>query len=316
MAVLIRSYGFAAVLVFLILISAGLVLNDFNLRLAILAVLSSIAVLGLYFAFGLAGLIHLAQSAFVGVGAYSSALLTARIGLNPWLGVFSGMAAAGLAGALFAYPMHRTRTHYLALTTVGFSVSFVIIVRNWESLTGGYDGLGGIPLLRLHMGMRGDLEFYYISLLFLGASILAAVLLRHSHFGRALVAIRDDEFAAAASGVNVAKLKRKAFILCSIYGGLSGALYAHYSGFISPDDFELGRAIMLLSMLIIGGEFHIAGAVVGSFTLTYMPEWLRFVGRGYMALFGVLMLLVLMLMPNGIVGALLASVRSRIEKRA
>ena len=187
-----------------------------------------------------------------------------------------GTPAAGIAGALLAYPMHRTRSHYLAPTTVGFSISFEVIVRNWISLTGGYDGLDSIPLLRL-AGI-GRSEFWLFPHQHLGIlllSMLVAELLRLSHFGWVLIAVRDDELAAAVCGVNIASLKSRAFILCSAYGGLSGALYAHYSGFISPDDFGLTRSITLLAMLIVGGEFFIVGAVIGPVFPTYVPEWLR-----------------------------------------
>jgi branched-chain amino acid transport system permease protein len=279
-------------------------LSDFSLRLANLAAIASVSVVGLYFAFGLAGMIHLAQAAFVGIGAYAAGLAAQGTGLSPWITLVIGTVAAGIAGALLAYPMHRTRSHYLALTTVSFSISFEVIVRNWTSLTGGYDGLDSIPLLRVDGISRSDLGFFLVSTSILLLSILVAELLRLSHFGRALIAVRDDELAAAASGINIASLKSKAFILCSAYGGLSGALYAHYSGFISPDDFGLTRSIMLLAMLIVGGEFFIVGAVIGSVFLTYVPEWLRFVGGGYMAVFGVFMLVVLMVMPNGIMGSL------------
>ena len=300
---------------FVALLGSAAFLTDFNLRLAILALLTSISVIGLYFAFGLAGLIHLAQAAFIGFGAYASALVAQRFGISPWLGLLFGVITAAAAGALLAYPMHRTRSHYLALTTVGFSISFEVVIRNWEKLTGGYDGLGAIPLLRLRTGMRSELEFFYICVFFLLLCALTAILLRRSHFGRSLIAVRDDELAAAAAGIDIAKLKSKAFILCSAYGGLSGALYAHYGGFISPDDFGLARSIMLLSMLIVGGEFSILGAVLGSFFLTYLPEWLRFIGGGYMAVFGLLMLGVLILMPDGIVGSLGAWLKPRLSRR-
>jgi branched-chain amino acid transport system permease protein len=288
-------------------------LSDFSLRLANLAAIASVSVVGLYFAFGLAGMIHLAQAAFVGIGAYAAGLAAQATGLSPWITLVIGTVAAGIAGALLAYPMHRTRSHYLALTTVSFSISFEVIVRNWTSLTGGYDGLDSIPLLRVDGIARSDLGFFFVSTSILLLSILVAELLRLSHFGRALIAVRDDELAAAASGINIASLKSKAFILCSAYGGLGGALYAHYSGFISPDDFGLTRSIMLLAMLIVGGEFFIVGAVIGSVLLTYVPEWLRFVGGGYMAVFGVFMLVVLMVMPNGIMGSLSGLWRSGVK---
>jgi branched-chain amino acid transport system permease protein len=308
------KFWFGVILICFVVVGGAGFLTEFNLRLAILAIITSIAVIGLYFSFGLIGLIHLAQASFVGIGAYSSALIAQWVGLTPWLTVFAATAVTAVAAALLAYPMHRTGSHYLALTTAGFAVSFEVIMRNWTSVTGGYDGLGAIPLLRLNLTTRGDLEFLYICIGFLLVSTLIAALVRRSHIGRGMIAVRDDELAAAVSGIDVARMKTKAFVLCSAYGGLSGALYAHYGGFISPDDFSLARSIMLLSMLIVGGEFSILGAVAGSCFLTYLPEWLRAVGAGYMAVFGVLMLAVLILMPNGIMGALRGWVQLRPEK--
>ena len=305
----------SAVLVFLAIMGGMTLLSDFNLRLAILAIITSISVIGLFFAFGLAGLIHLAQAAFVGIGAYSSALIAQSAGLSPWFALLTGTAVTALVAALLAYPIHRTKSHYLALTTVGFNVSIEVIIRNWTGVTGGYDGLGAIPQLRIGSGMRSELEFFYICVAFLTAGVLIARLVRRSHLGRAMVAVRDDELAAAASGIDVARMKIKAFVLCSGYGGLSGALYAHYGGFISPDDFSLARSIMLLSMLIVGGEFSILGAIIGSFLLTYLPEWLRGIGGGYMAVFGIFMLAVLIIMPSGIVGTLSGWIRLRAARK-
>ncbi|RDV02004.1 branched-chain amino acid ABC transporter permease [Undibacter mobilis] len=310
------SIEFRVVILAVVLAILGIAtfLSDYDLRLAILAILAAISVIGLYFAFGLAGMIHLAQGAFVGIGAYFSAVLVLRTGLSPWITVLIATAATTLISALLAYPMHRTKSHYLALITVGFNVSFEVIIRNWISMTGGYDGIGGIPLLRIGTPLRSELEFFYIAVAALIVCALIASLLRTSHIGRAMVAVRDDELAAAASGINVARTKTLAFVICSGYGGLSGALYAHYSGFISPDDFSLGRSIILLSMLIVGGEFSILGAIVGAVVLSYLPEWLRFVGGGYMAVFGLLMLGVLIIMPNGIMGSLRSRWRLAMSK--
>jgi branched-chain amino acid transport system permease protein len=158
--------------------------------------------------------------------------------------------------------------------------------------------------MRFGLSSGGELQYFYICAAFVALSAAVAALIRYSHLGRAMVAVRDDELAAAASGISVARTKTRAFVICSAYGGLSGALYAHFGGFIAPDDFSLARSIMLLAMLIVGGEFSIGGAVIGSFLLTYLPEWLRGIGGAYLAVFGVLMLLVLILMPSGIVGAL------------
>jgi branched-chain amino acid transport system permease protein len=300
-----------------IVLAVPALLTPYTLRIMILAVISAIAVIGLCFAFGYAGLIHLGQGAFVGVGAYSAALLTTRLGLGFW----TAMPAALVIGAAFAVligaPLLRLRGHYLALATVGFNETMEIVAKNWTGVTGGDDGVSGIPGISLFgMPIASDRAFYYLALGFLVLVTLIGYAIRASRFGRAMVAVRDDELACGAAGITAFRVKLLAFILASVYGALSGVLYAHYAGYISPSDFDLVRSTTLLVMLIVGGEASILGAIGGAILVSYAPEWLRFLGQAYLTFFGVAILLVLILLPDGAMGALQALRRRAGAARA
>jgi len=290
---------------FAVALAIPFIVSDYNLRIMVLAVQVAIAVIGLCICFGWAGLIQLAQAAFVGVGAYGSAVISMRFGLGFWLSMpLAVLLSAGVAG-LLAVPMLRLRGHYLALATVGLNVTLEIVAKNWVTVTGGNDGISGIPGIGLFgQEIATDTGYYYLSLAFLGAVAAFATLLRQSRYGRAMIAVRDDEIASATSGVPVVRTKVLAFVISSMLAGLSGALYAHYLHYIAPADFDLARSITILVMLIAGGEMSIAGSVVGAVLLSFAPEWLRFLGDAYMAVFGIAVLLILVLMPEGIAGRL------------
>ena len=283
----------------------------YSLRVLDLAVISSIAVVGLCFAFGYAGLIHLAQAAFVGVGAYTTALLTTRWGLGFWTALPLALLMGGILSLLIGAPMLRLRGHYLALATVGLNVTMEIVTKNWVSLTGGDDGIGGIPGISIGpYAVSSGLGYYYLAAAFLLVAALIGTAIRHSRYGRAMIAVRDDELACRASSVDVVRVT-----LCGVYGALSGTLYAHFSGYISPGDFDGVRAITLLVMLIVGGEASITGAIAGCILISFAPEWLRFVGEAYLTVFGLAIIAVLVLLPGGLAG-MISSLRSRYAPRS
>ncbi len=280
-------------------------ISEYNLRVMVLALQAAIAVIGLSIAFGWAGLIQLGQAAFIGIGAYTSAIMALRFGLSFWLAMPLGMLVAALLALALAVPLLRLRGHYLALATVGLNVTAEIIMKNWVGVTGGYDGISGIPGVSIFgYAIEGDRGYYYLSLAFLAAVALFATALRHSRIGRAMIAVRDDELAAGTSSVPVVRTKVLAFVIASVLAAMSGSLYAHYANYISPQDFDLARSVTILVMLIAGGEMSIAGSIVGAIVLSFAPEWLRFVGDAYLAVFGVGVLLILILMPEGIAGRL------------
>jgi branched-chain amino acid transport system permease protein len=291
------------VIVVLASLAAPSMLSEFNLRLATLSLHSSIAVIGLCIAFGWTGLLHLGQAAFIGIGAYATAILSTRLGLGFWVTMPIALVASGLVALFIAVPMLRLRGHYLALAVLGFNVTFEIVARNWTRLTGGFDGITDIPPVNV-FGHRieGDRDFYFLSLGFVILVTLFGLALRHSRYGRAMIAIRDDELAAGTSSIAVTRMKVLAFVMASMLAGLSGALYAHHATFIAPQDFEFVRSVTILVMLILGGESSVFGAIIGTVILTFLPEWLRFLGDYYQAVFGILVLVILIVMPTGIVG--------------
>ena len=298
-----------AIAAFLLLVAVALpwLLSPYSLRVMVLALISAIAVLGLCFAFGYTGLVDLGQAAFVGVGAYASALLTTGAGVGFWIAMPAALAIAAVFGMLIGAPLLRLRGHYLALATVGLNVTIEIVAKNWESLTGGEDGVSGIPGISVfRWPVSSDRSFYYLALAFLIVATCIGLALRASRYGRAMIAVRDDELAADACGILVFRTKLVAFTLASVYGALSGTLYAHYSGYISPSDFDTVRSITLLVMLIVGGEASLLGTIGGCVIVSFAPEWLRFLGAAYLTVFGVAIMLVLILLPDGLAGALRA----------
>ncbi|WP_298924395.1 branched-chain amino acid ABC transporter permease [uncultured Ramlibacter sp.] len=297
--------------------AAPFLISDYNLRILVLALQTAIAVVGLSLAFGWAGLIQLGQAAFIGLGAYGSAIASMQLGLSFWLAMPLAMALSGLVALLIAVPMLRLRGHYLALATVGFNVTLEIIAKNWKQMTGGYDGISAIPGVSLFgHEIQTDTGYYFLSLGFLAVVVAFAALLRQSRFGRAMIAVRDDEIASGTSSVPVVRTKVAAFVISSVLAGLSGALYAHYAHFIAPADFDMWRSISILVMVIVGGEMSIIGAVFGAIVLGFAPEWLRFVGDAYLAVFGVAVLLVLIFMPQGIAGLLRKWTRHTSDDKA
>jgi len=278
------------------------VVSEYSVRLLNISIIAAVAVLGLNFAFGWAGLITLAQAAFVGFGAYGTALLTTRAGLDPWFASALAIVGTSLVAILIGIPTLRLNGHYLALATLGLNVSFGVVTSNWVELTGGTNGIVHIPSYRF-AGVTIDsaAQFFLLSWCVLVVLTLVAYRIRASRFGRQMIALRDDEIATQMSGVNVVRTKMMAFTIGAIYAAVSGVLFAHHSNFISPGDFDYIRSIFYLSMLIIGGEGTILGPILGALLVTFLPEWLRPLGDAYLSVFGALVILVLIFMPKGLV---------------
>jgi branched-chain amino acid transport system permease protein len=291
----------AAVLVIGALLS--FVLPEYHLRLMNLSVISAVAVIGLNFAFGYAGLISLGHAAFIGMGAYGVAILTTRFGWSPWMAMPVAIAVTAVFAGLIGFPLLRLKGHYLALATLGLNVSFYIVASNWIELTGGTNGIARIPELNVagHV-LEGERQFLWFGLVVLAVVAAIASVLHVSRYGRAMIAVRDDEIAAEMTGIDTTVVKISAFVLSAICAAIAGCLFACHVRFVSPEDFTYAHSITYLAMLIVGGEGTIVGAILGAVLLTFMPEWLRFLGTAYLAFFGILTLVILVFLPTGIVG--------------
>jgi len=296
-----RTALIASCAVFLLALLLPAFISGYGIRILNLALIAAIAVIGLNFAFGYAGLITLAQAGFVGCGAYITAILSTTLGLSPFLSIPIAVVGTGLIAIVIGLPMLRLKGHYLALATLGFNVSFVIVATNWKSVMGGTDGISGIPSIALPgWPIANDHRYYYVLWVALAAATWCAWRIRNSHIGLAMIAVRDDEIATGAASVGVTRIKLQAFALSALYAGLAGALFAHMTNFVAPDDFALGHSIIYLAMLIIGGEGSILGSIAGAIIVTFMPELMRDLGAAYMIVFGSLMLLILIFLPKGL----------------
>ena len=270
---------------------------------------------GLSLIFGYAGQLSLTQAAFYGIGAYASALGTLRLGLPFW----AGLAAAALLPAAVAWvigrPILRLRHFYLAMATLAFSEICAVFFVQEVDITGGPTGITHVPPASL-FGWKLDTpeRYYYLVLLIAGAVVLFSANLIRSKYGRALRAISDNETAALAMGVDVAATKNAMFVLSAAYAGIGGALYAHFVSFVNPDPFSVSLSVLLVIMVAVGGVKSLWGAVLGAVFITVLPTLLGTWRQYAMLVYGIVLVLALMFMPDGIAGvgaAILRRIRGR-----
>jgi branched-chain amino acid transport system permease protein len=274
--------------------------DGYIIQLLNIAILNAIVVLGLNFATGWTGQINFGQAAFYGLGAYATAIAT-KSGL-PWIVTPVLSVAVVLAASLIlGLPTLRLRTYYLAMTTIGFGEIVRLIIVHWEPVTGGTSGLRAIPGISVFgIGPQGQIQHYYLLVAMLALATLVAARIRRSALGRAMIATKDSEIAAEQSGVDTTRAKLLAFMIGAVYAGLAGCLYASSIRFVSPDSFSGVQAVLLMTMLIVGGMGSIAGSVAGAVTLTILPEALRFLGQWYLVLYGLGVIVVIVVLPGGL----------------
>jgi branched-chain amino acid transport system permease protein len=274
--------------------------DGYVMQLLNIAILNAIVVMGLNFATGWTGQINFGQAAFYGLGAYATAIAT-KSGL-PWIVTPALSVVIVLAASLvLGLPTLRLRTYYLAMTTIGFGEIVRLVIVHWEPVTGGTSGLRAIPgITVMGFGPQGQIQHYYLLLTALALATLVAARIRQSALGRAMIATKDSEIAAEQSGVDTARTKLLAFMIGAVYAGLAGCLYASSIRFISPDSFSGVQAVLLMTMLIVGGMGSIAGCIVGAVGLTLLPEALRFLGQWYLVLYGLGVIVVIVVLPGGL----------------
>jgi branched-chain amino acid transport system permease protein len=276
------------------------------------------AAIGLNVVVGLAGLLDLGYIAFFGVGAYVAALVsgaavtTSDVVLPFWLAMLLGASAAAVSGVVIGAPTLRLRGDYLAIVTLAFGEIFQIVVNNWDSVTRGPNGLSQIPHLALggfnfgepHRVLGVNLpnfaNYYVLGLAVLAWAILVFSRLNDSRIGRAWVAIREDETAAAAMGVNTVRLKLLAFALGAFLAGTAGTVNTHFGTQVSPEQYSFIDSITLLAAVVLGGMGTVPGALIGSTALILIPEKLRFFQERRLLLFGIALILLMRYRPEGI----------------
>ncbi len=262
--------------------------------------------LGLNIVIGMAGLLDLGFVAFYAVGAYSYGLLNHYFGISFWLALPIGMGMGALFGLILGYPVLRLRGDYLAIVTLGFGEIIRLVLENWGSFTMGPSGIAQIdrPAFFVDLTIRQSTDYmYYIMLGLMAFTIFVVTRLKNSRIGRAWLALKEDEIACQAMGIDKHKTKLTAFAIGATWAGLVGVVFAAKTTFINPMSFSLWESIIILSIVVVGGMGSIPGVILGALVLVLVPEWLREVQEYRMLVFGALMVLIMVFKPEGLIRA-------------
>jgi branched-chain amino acid transport system permease protein len=261
--------------------------------------------LGLNIVVGLAGLLDLGYVAFYAVGAYSYALLNYHFGIGFWAALPIGAGLAAFFGVLLGFPVLRLRGDYLAIVTLGFGEIIRLILENWNEFSFGPSGIANIPrpsFFDIQLSLQNaTIYLYYLMILLVLFTIFVVNRLQNSRIGRAWIALREDEVACEAMGVDKRKTKLTAFALGATWAGMAGVIFAAKTTFINPASFTIWESIIILCIVVLGGMGSIAGVIVGALILILLPEYLRAFSEYRMLLFGALLVLMMVFRPGGIV---------------
>lgn len=288
---------------FVVLALAPLAFRDNYVRFVMSnIVINSVLVMALNFVLGFAGQVFLGTIAFFAVGCYSTTLLTVKLGLTFWQAVPLTMLITATIAFILGLPTLKIKGFYLALMSTGFIVVVSDVLKNWTTMTNGVWGLGGIPrpwVFGIRIGT--NIGFFYLALVISAVLAVLAVLIEDSRFGRAFKVVRDDELAGEIIGIDALKIKLLAFVLCGIYTGVAGSLFASFQQFVSPEIFTFNYNSLFMCMLVVGGLGSVPGAVLGASVLTTLTELLRFMREKYLTIYAIVILVILIYQPGGLV---------------
>ena len=261
--------------------------------------------LGLNIVVGLAGLLDLGYVAFYAVGAYAYALLNLHFGLSFWVVLPISAILGAIFGTLLGYPVLRLRGDYLAIVTLGFGEIIRIVLENWDDFSNGPRGIGNIPAPSFFGHQFGQhasvIYIYFIVIGLVLMTIFFVNRLENSKIGRAWIALRDDEIACQAMGIDKFKTKLTAFTLGATWAAIGGVVFAAKTSFINPMSFTIWESITILCVVVIGGMGSAIGVIAGALVLILLPEYLRAVAEYRMLVFGALQVIVMVFKPEGLI---------------
>jgi branched-chain amino acid transport system permease protein len=293
----IALVSFAAVILLLpVVLGSG-----FYLNIMISIAIYSMTAIGLCLLIGYAGQLSLVHASFFGIGAYMSGILTSRLGFPPVLALLASIVVVGAVACLVGLVVLRFKSHYLFIVTLSLLTIIEILLKELVSLTGGVQGLSGIP--RFSLGgwiFDNELKIYYLDWVILLCIAVFSLNLTGSKIGRALRATKEGEGAARLMGIRVFRYKTKIFVLSSVYAVIAGSLYAHYTGFITPQVASLVAAFEMIVMVAFGGFTSIWGAICGVAGISFLSEYLRPFADYKLAIFGLALVIIMFFFPNGL----------------
>jgi branched-chain amino acid transport system permease protein len=261
--------------------------------------------LGLNIVVGLAGLLDLGYVAFYAVGAYTYALLNHHFGLGFWICLPLGGALGFVFGIILGFPVLRLRGDYLAIVTLGFGEIIRLVLENWNEFSFGPSGIANIPrpgLFGIDLSLHHNhIYIYYLMILLTLFTIFVVRRLQESRIGRAWMALREDEVACQAMGINKTRTKLSAFALGATWAGMGGVVFAAKTTFINPASFTIWESVIILCCVVLGGMGSIVGVICGAFALKLLPEYLRAFSEYRMLVFGAVLVIMMVFRPGGLI---------------
>ncbi len=277
--------------------------NMYYLGIVNYMILYSILCMGLNLILGYTGLLSLGHAAFYGLGGYTTAILITRYGFNFLSCLFISGLIALFFGMLLGLPTRKVRGDYFCLLTIAFGEIFRLVAQAWIEFTNGAMGIVGIPIPSIFgWSIRTEIDFYYLGLMLLAFTYFSLYLLIHSRFGRAFIAIREDELAASVMGINTALYKIIVFGIGCFYAGLAGSYLAVYQTTVTPSNFRLEESCLMIIMVIVGGMGSLLAPIAGVVVMTLATEYFRGISEYRMLIIGAIMVVVLLFRPQGIFG--------------
>ncbi len=291
-----------------VLLSVGIfpfLFSTYQVNIMTTALIYVMLGLGLNIVIGLAGLLDLGYVAFYAVGAYAYALLNHHFGLGFWTVLPVGALLGALFGILLGFPVLRLRGDYLAIVTLGFGEIIRLILENWNEFSFGPSGIANIPrpgLFGIELSLNGaTIYLYFLMLGLVAVTIFFVNRLQNSRIGRAWEALREDEIACQAMGIDRTKTKLTAFALGATWAGMAGVIFAAKTTFINPASFTFLESAIILCIVVLGGMGSIVGVICGALVLILLPEYLRAFSDYRMILFGAILVIMMVFRPQGLI---------------
>ncbi len=279
------------------------VFSIYQTNIMVTALIYVVTGLGLNIVVGLAGLLDLGYVAFYAVGAYSYALLNYHFGIGFWLALPLGGALAMLFGIVLGFPVLRLRGDYLAIVTLGFGEIIRIILENWNAFSFGPSGIANIPrpgLFGIHLSLQQSTTYiYFLMIALVLFTVFVVSRLQNSRIGRAWIALREDEIACQAMGIDKTYTKLSAFAMGATWAGLAGVMFAAKTTFINPASFTIWESIIILCVVVLGGMGSIIGVISGALILILLPEYLRAFSEYRLLIFGAILVIMMVFRPEG-----------------
>jgi branched-chain amino acid transport system permease protein len=286
-----------------ILILPYLLEDQYSRHILNMVFINCILAISINLVFGYTGGLTFGHVAVYGIGAYTSALLSTKLGFSFLFSFcFAGVSGA-LVGIIIGYPTLKLAGPYFALATMGFHKVMEMIFLNWETVTGGPSGITGIPYpVIFGIQFKSEKSYYYLLVIVTLIIFMIYRNLIRSHQGKTITAMRDNAIAAAAMGINVPLVRISAFTMSTIFAALAGSLYAHMVKYVAPEAFPMGESITLLMMVVLGGPGFLMGPIYGSIVVVLANEYLQNLEQFNMLVFGIGIMVLLIFLPSGIAG--------------